>query len=224
MAGPREANDAQDAGRGVGKRDDILRAAHALFARQGFKKTSIRDIATEADVAVATIYSHFGDKLGVLEALVDVRLDAILREMASLTAIEDPVDRFVAGVEALNRGTMGDPLLRRLVARNVGDFDRRLLERAEQVEGWFDELGTAALEDLVGSGRLRIEDTGALVAILRCVFQGWATTEAARADGVSVRAGPRRRHDPAPQQHPARRGLAGDPPEIAGTSGLVLLE
>jgi len=43
----------------------ILEAALTLFARHGFKRSSMADIAREAGVARATLYLRFADKSAV---------------------------------------------------------------------------------------------------------------------------------------------------------------
>jgi AcrR family transcriptional regulator len=50
-------------------RSEILDAAHRLFSRDGYAATSIAQIATEAQVALNTVYAAFGTKRGVLMAL-----------------------------------------------------------------------------------------------------------------------------------------------------------
>lgn len=47
----------------------ILDAAERLFASNGYEGTSTTQIAKEADVAVGTIFKHFGDKPSLLAAL-----------------------------------------------------------------------------------------------------------------------------------------------------------
>lgn len=44
------------------KRDAIARAALTLFAIDGYERTSVDAIATEAGVSKRTVYSHYGDK------------------------------------------------------------------------------------------------------------------------------------------------------------------
>ena len=52
----------------------ILEAAQRLFAERGYASSTIEAIATEAGVAVDTIYATFGNKRGVLSNLMDVRV------------------------------------------------------------------------------------------------------------------------------------------------------
>ncbi|MGL4490291.1 MAG: TetR/AcrR family transcriptional regulator [Rhizobiaceae bacterium] len=51
-----------------GKRAAILEAAQDLFAKQGFEKTVIADIAGRANVAVGSVHRIFGDKNHLLLA------------------------------------------------------------------------------------------------------------------------------------------------------------
>src|SRR3979409_1416813 len=52
----------------------IVEAAGALFTSNGYARTTIREIADSAGVAVDTVYAVFGNKARVLTALVDARL------------------------------------------------------------------------------------------------------------------------------------------------------
>jgi TetR/AcrR family transcriptional regulator, regulator of autoinduction and epiphytic fitness len=53
-------------------RRSILAAAHELFVRQGYARTTIRQIADRADVAWQTVYAVFGGKSAILSAVFDV--------------------------------------------------------------------------------------------------------------------------------------------------------
>ena len=47
----------------------IAEAARMLFARDGYGATTLKMVASEAGVAVQTVYAVFGSKAGILEAL-----------------------------------------------------------------------------------------------------------------------------------------------------------
>lgn len=51
------------------RREEILSAARRVFAKQGFKGTTIADIAAEAGIALGTIYLYFPSKEDVFAAL-----------------------------------------------------------------------------------------------------------------------------------------------------------
>ncbi|MDW5326306.1 TetR/AcrR family transcriptional regulator [Plantactinospora sp. KLBMP9567] len=94
-------------------RRQIAQAARRLFVAQGWGRTTVRDVAREAGVSVPTVYSAYGNKLGLAIALMDA---------ADLAA--DP-DRLVAELAAA-----ADPPGQ--LAVSVA-FHRRLFERAGDV-------------------------------------------------------------------------------------------
>ena len=51
----------------------ILDSAEELFARHGFQKVSLRAITTEAGVNVALINYHFGNKIALLNAVLEAQ-------------------------------------------------------------------------------------------------------------------------------------------------------
>src|SRR5256885_1360313 len=48
----------------------ILKAAEEVFATQGYEAASVDAIARRANASKATIYAHFGNKMGLFEAIV----------------------------------------------------------------------------------------------------------------------------------------------------------
>lgn len=49
----------------------VLDAALALFAHQGYRATSVRDIADRAGVSTGNVYHHFSDKESIFRTLLD---------------------------------------------------------------------------------------------------------------------------------------------------------
>lgn len=49
----------------------VLDAALFLFSHQGFRATSVREIAERADVSTGTLYHHFADKETIFRELLD---------------------------------------------------------------------------------------------------------------------------------------------------------
>lgn len=62
----------------LGKRAAILDAAKRLFARDGFARVSMDQIAAEAGVSKLTVYSHFGDKEALFTAAVQAKCEEML--------------------------------------------------------------------------------------------------------------------------------------------------
>ncbi len=76
-------------------RDRIAQAARGLFATAGYGSTSMEAIATEAGVAVRTVYSAFGTKREILSLICEQWLErAHARERSQEVLAEpDPVRR-----------------------------------------------------------------------------------------------------------------------------------
>jgi len=55
--------------RGEHTRTKIIRAAHELFVKQGYHGTSMRQIASQADIALGGLYNHFEGKEDVFRAV-----------------------------------------------------------------------------------------------------------------------------------------------------------
>jgi AcrR family transcriptional regulator len=79
-------------------RTRILDAAAELFLERGYARTTMKDIAVQADVARDTVHAIFGSKARVLTALIDHRLvpDGSVTNVTQLPealAIKDEVDQ-----------------------------------------------------------------------------------------------------------------------------------
>jgi len=111
-------------------REVILEAAEHLFAKQGFTKTTIKDIGTAARSNPALIYYYFGSKDSLYEAVIE-RLAAGLRsravgawpaEAASPPSPSELVERLVAGQSAF---LAEHPAAPALMIREMLDHDGR---------------------------------------------------------------------------------------------------
>lgn len=93
----------------------VLDAALDRFLTFGIRRTSMDDVATAAGVGRATVYRRFGNRDGLIRAVVLRELYAFLSRVdAPVEAIEDPQERFVEGFVATIREARRHPLLSRL--------------------------------------------------------------------------------------------------------------
>jgi TetR/AcrR family transcriptional regulator len=111
-------------------RDAILDAAEQLFARQGFDRTTIKQIGAGARVNAALLYYYFTDKetlyREMLQRLVGGFADQGAARLAAPGSPEEVLRRFVHGqVEVM----LARPHLPRLLARELADHEARHAEQ-----------------------------------------------------------------------------------------------
>ncbi|MGO9028498.1 MAG: TetR/AcrR family transcriptional regulator [Acidimicrobiales bacterium] len=107
----------------------ILEAAIARFGREGFRSTSVADIARDASVGGTVAYAYFPSKEALFLAAVDEDAAAVIHEGLSSAIAEPRVPDWrqvllVTLVGALER----HPLARRLLAGLEPDVTDRVLE------------------------------------------------------------------------------------------------
>jgi AcrR family transcriptional regulator len=74
--------------RGDDRQAQLLEIAGRLFATHGFKGTSLRDIAEEAQITKAALYYHFPNKEALYERIVLHGLELLLDKVIAATALE----------------------------------------------------------------------------------------------------------------------------------------
>jgi TetR/AcrR family transcriptional repressor of mexJK operon len=152
---PNPATDLQDEGRSTRKRRAILEAATTVFLRNGYRGTSMDEIAALAGVSKQTVYKHFADKESLFTEIVTSTVDEVA----------DPVYNEV--LELRDTGDLEEDL-RDLARRQVAAvMQPRVLQLRRLVigeAGRFPELGRTFYER--GPGRT--------IAALATVFEGLA--------------------------------------------------
>lgn len=78
-------------------RERILRAAAALMAESGGEPVSTRAICQAAGVGAPTLYHHFGDKRGLMNAVAAYGFETYLAEKRAMPVPDDPVQRLRDG-------------------------------------------------------------------------------------------------------------------------------
>lgn len=75
----------------VDKKLNILTEAEKLFAKHGYTKTKISDIAKAANVSEGTIYDYFKTKENLLSSIAETRLNIHINRLAGAFHIESPM-------------------------------------------------------------------------------------------------------------------------------------
>ncbi len=149
------------------RREELLAAAGRRFVADGIRRTTMEDIAREAQAGKATLYRHFANKDAVIDALLELEAARLERRLdAAIAEHDDAAGRiegaFVVGIAffvehpLLTRGRDEEPalLLPRITA-NGGPLVVLGLERF-----------TGLIEQGVASGELRSVDPRAAAEVL----------------------------------------------------------
>ncbi|MEV0148860.1 MULTISPECIES: TetR/AcrR family transcriptional regulator [unclassified Nonomuraea] len=83
-----------------GKRERLASAAAKVLHEQGVEKTTLADIAREADVPVGNVYYYFKTKDQLVEAAIDAHAGALRGLLDRLDGMPGPAER----LKALVRG------------------------------------------------------------------------------------------------------------------------
>ncbi len=81
------------------KRDRLIEAAKAKFYQQGVARTTLADIAQEAQVPLGNVYYHFRTKEALVEAVVQAHMQELQSMFRKWERITDPCQRLLALLE-----------------------------------------------------------------------------------------------------------------------------
>ena len=73
----------------------IFEAALALFARKGYAAVGVREIATKARVNISMINYYFGEKAGILKAIIDECYDRYFKTIKPVGDEDLPIDEHI---------------------------------------------------------------------------------------------------------------------------------
>jgi AcrR family transcriptional regulator len=167
----------------------IVDAAAELFVSSGYARTTIKDVASQAGVAPDTVYASFGNKVRLLTAVLDSRLQASIMDSAQPLAVRDEPDQrrqlrmFAQDMAAISERIR--PVFEVLrtaaavepeVGRAFSEFERHRLANMKQVATWIARRGPLK----VGRDRaaeviwaLASPDVGRML----CDVQGWTRAQ-----------------------------------------------
>lgn len=80
----------------------IEKAALDAFYEKGYHGASIREIASRADIGIATLFHHFPSKMALIEQILNQAVDQMSEEIHSaLKGLESPEDQLRAATRVL---------------------------------------------------------------------------------------------------------------------------
>ena len=142
----------------------ILEAAAVLFERDGYVRTTVKQIADEAGVATDTVYAVFGSKGRVLTALIDLRLTdgapgmTNVLERPEFAAIRDERDQRtqIAMYARASRETLSrvGPVFK--LMRTAADVDEEMAAIYREMQGYRLRNATTVVGWIAANGKLRV--------------------------------------------------------------------
>ncbi len=91
------------------RRELIVHTAIECFAHRGFHQTSIRDIATKAEISLGSLYNHFKSKEALIEEIAHIESHELAVLETLLTATTEPEKGIYRFVDAYLK-EVSDPL------------------------------------------------------------------------------------------------------------------
>lgn len=152
----------------------IMDTAGELFAEQGFRQTSVRDICARANVNVAAVNYHFGDKEGLYEAILIRSLDHCL-DQYPIGAKDGPAEaRLAEFVRMFLMRILGSgrPAWHgKLMAAEMANPTGALLKLVDQVARPTHDVLIGIVHDLLGPTAGAIETQAIASSVLgQCLF------------------------------------------------------
>jgi AcrR family transcriptional regulator len=156
-------------------REAILGAAHQLFRDQGYNGTTLSQIAAEAEISTANLYSYFSSKFDILYSIYDPWLrDRFKRLELELAAIRNPRKRLrylVAviwrDIPAEENGFANNIIQAVSGASSEEEYDPSLLRMAE-------EFISRMLREMLPPDRLKVVDVRSMSHVILMAFDGFA--------------------------------------------------
>lgn len=153
--------------------DAIVIAAERTLARDGLRRFTTAHVAETAGVSVGTLYQYFPDKLALLAAVAERKLEETHQAFEQLMAAVRPLplraalDAMMRGMWVLVRSSqpLHASLYSELYAAGCGDLYRRYLAR-------YTDTIQRSLEER--KAEVRVEDTRVAAYVVLCFSEGLA--------------------------------------------------
>jgi AcrR family transcriptional regulator len=153
-------------------RDRLLEATRRCLTRKGYEGTTVRDIATEAGVAIGTLYNYFASKEDLIEALSEHVLGA------DLTALDTGMDLVALLRDFVFEHPGGGTLV---LAQLRGRVSKDANPAVARFNTYIVESFTPVVKDAQARGVVRDDiDTEALIELVDLLWDGMTRRHAGK--------------------------------------------
>lgn len=148
------------------KKENILNAALTLFSKNGYSAVSTSKIAKTAKVSEGLIFRHFGNKEGLLLAIMEMGKEKSLSIFESIVEIKNPKERLKA--------ILAIPFS---IEKSEHSFWKLLYQLKWQAET-YDETMTLKLKEIITNTfqELNFEDPELEAELALILFDGMAAS------------------------------------------------
>ena len=146
----------RDEGLQLRRREEILDAATAQFAKHGYPNTDVESVAEKLGVGKGTIYRYFPTKSELFLAAVDRGMHRLTERVNQAVAtVADPIDRIVSAIDAYLEYFDEHPELVELFIQERAEFKDRAEPLYFQHHEASAEPWREMFRGLVAAGRVR---------------------------------------------------------------------
>jgi len=157
------------------RRQQVVAAAAELYGRNGFHKTTVKEIAQLAGVSAGLIYSYVKTKEDVLFLVLRSVLESYAREIPkALEGVTDPVQRFCTAVRAYCEVVGAKPDATLLAYRETKSLGREQQAAIKEMELETNQLLIQCIDDCVVAGYFRRINVELAAYRLVLLAHGWA--------------------------------------------------
>ncbi|WP_280267037.1 TetR/AcrR family transcriptional regulator [Nocardia wallacei] len=145
------------------RREQIVEAAYEVFTEQGYRATTVSEIARRAGVGQGTVYRYFDSKVEILREVFDwsAQRGFTALDLEKLAAPVDSFDELAVRIDtvatALTDLVDRDPRLLKLLVVEASAADPELQQRVVGLEQMLASRIADALATGIASGRVRAD-------------------------------------------------------------------
>ncbi len=155
----------------------ILDAAGLILLEDGYENFTMRKLAGRCGYTAPTIYSHFGDKTGLIDAVLEEVFRELVVLLERVQRATDPLDRLRAQFAAFVDFALRNPTHYRLLTTPREEASEPP-PSGEQARALLEE----PLQALAESARLRVDDTASVQQSFWALLHGLISLQTNRPD------------------------------------------
>jgi len=155
------------------KRAQILTLAKKKFERFGFNKTTVDEIAKDANISKRTLYQEFENKEKILEELFMFEALSVRKAILNqINKIAEPAEKLQTYIRLANKYLDQNPFIVSVLHDESGFFAPFLKDKPHVIETGIEEIFVNILKEGVEKGVFRKMDEKVVGQCIFLLFKG----------------------------------------------------